>query len=128
MISNKANQIIYQLFHFVVPCCYALLLLPEILGFENVVGALFRDKFMNIISKLSFCSYTLFYFVTLEVINSRMEDLYVNTAKVLCLWVCSIAISMLYGLILCILVELPLYRIISSWIGRSNSRAYIEFY
>lgn len=127
-MGRKINQVVFQLFHLLVPFCYALLLLPEIVGFENVVGALFRDKFMNIISKLSFCSYTLFYFVTLVVTNSRMEDLYVNTAKVLCLWVCSIAISMLYGLILCILVELPLYRIISSSLGKSNSRAYIEFY
>jgi hypothetical protein len=119
------NQVIYQLFHVILPLGYALLLLPDILGFESVVGAFFKDKFMNVISKLSFSSYSIFYLVSLLISNSRKEDLYINSAKILCLWACSIAISLLYGLIFCLVVELPVQKILLNWISKSSVRGFI---
>jgi hypothetical protein len=126
-VPPMPNQLLLQLFHLLYPLSFAALLLPEMLGFENVVGALFRDHFMNILSKLSFCSYTIFYLATLLITNTRKEDLYVNTAKVLCLWICSIAISLLSGFLLCLLVEMPVHKLLILGLGDTSLKAFIEF-
>jgi hypothetical protein len=59
------------MFHVILPLGYALLVVPEMMGFGNVVGAFFRDRFLNVISKLSFSSYSIYYLVSLLISNSR---------------------------------------------------------
>lgn len=115
----------YFVFKLVVPLGYTLLVLGELMGFENPIGSVLKDYFMSAISKLSFCSYSIFYGVTLMIINSRKEDLYVNTAKVLCLWVCSLAISILGGFLLCVLVEIPLSRVLHTWLGHNSLKSFV---
>lgn len=98
------------------------------LGFENIWGALLKDRFMNVASRLSFSSYTVYYGVCMVIINSLQEDLYVNFSKLVCLWMCSVLLSLGVGFLLCALAEIPLYRVLHAWLGRSSPRAYIEFY
>ena len=112
----------------VAPLCYCLLILPEMLGFGNIWGVLLKDRFMNVASRLSFSSYTIYYGVCMTIINSLEEDLYVNFSKLLCLWTGSILVSLGFGFLLCGLLEIPLYRILHTCLGRSSPKAYIEFY
>lgn len=83
---------------------------------------------MNVASRLSFSSYTLYYGICLAIINSLQEDLYLNFAKLLSLWMCAILVSLGLGFGLCVLVEVPGYRGLHAWLGRSSPKAYIEFY
>lgn len=69
-MTVAGHQSMLQLFHGIVPLCFALLLLPEILGFESLWGALFKDNFMNVASKLSFSSYTIYYLICIVLVNA----------------------------------------------------------
>lgn len=101
---EKVSQLIYQLFRIVFPISLLLLIMPEMLGFENIWGTLFKDRFMNIASKLSFSSYTLYMMVAVTIVNELKEDLYINLAKIVTLWMCSVVGSMVFGFMLSILI------------------------
>lgn len=70
-VQDRSNVINLFLFHILITLSYFILVIGELVGFENAFGAFLKDHFMGLLSKLSFSSYTLFYGVTLMIINSR---------------------------------------------------------
>lgn len=70
-IHSKGNLAFLFVFHIIVVLSYFAIVAGELVGFENAFGALLKDYFMGLISKISFSSYTIFYGVSLMIINSR---------------------------------------------------------
>lgn len=123
--NEMVHQLMLQLFRVFLPVLYGLLIAPEILGYENVWGALFKDWFMDIVSRLSFSSFANYYFVCLCVVNSLQEDIYVNFGKFISIWMATFAFSLIFGALMLLLIELPVYRALHNIFGRTSPKGYI---
>ena len=65
---------------------------------------------MDMASKICMSSYCLYYLICTVVINALNEDIYVNSSKLITLWMVTVVSSMVLGLLMCAMIEGVAYR------------------
>ena len=84
-----------------------IMILPSLLDVPNFVFFIMDTRFFNAVSKISFWTYLIHYMIVLQVTYSQKVDFYYAKADILPLYIPIALLSLCFGFIGTILVEVP---------------------
>lgn len=88
-----------------------LTLLPSILGVKSIVKFMMDTSFFNIIAKISFCIYLVHLTFIQRTIANKKIDFYYTQSNIFVLFSYWMLISIIFGFLLTITVEVPFSKL-----------------
>ena len=96
----------------------SLAVLPSLLGVESFVHFLMDTKLFNFIAKVSFCTYLVHVIIIYQFIGKLSVDLYYSYLNEYALYAAHAVLSILWGFVLCLVVEIPFSKLQKVLMGK----------